>query len=797
MRRPSGELHVVDFKTSQIITTIQPDKYWDDKRHWEIKNGIDMLDFKVPMHSEESLTLQQQNIVLKEVRDGVIVPYVITSTEKDSSDGSVSVYVSGEWVLLDKAGYITPQRLESKTLQEFIDLALTGTNWKVGNIPYAGFHTMTIDEFISPLKLLVDTASLFDLEIVYRVSVLGSQIIGRYVDMVEKRGMNTGKEIIIGKDLQGVRRIENSEQICTALVGFLRTQGEDGKDSILTIESINNGSPYLVDEDAYQRWNENGQHRFGFYTPESSDNNMSPQRLKILMENELEKRINASVSYEVDVISLGKVFGLDHEMVNEGDVVRIIDTTYNPTLYLEARVIAGDESFKDPRQDKYIFGDYRELTDPNANLMDMYRRIMDSLGNKANQDVVDQLDKLAKEAEEKARLAEEAARKAAEDAQKAMDTANEAKEESKIAKDIADQVENNLKNYQTTIIKSPTAPTQGLEANKTLWLDLSDGYQGILKLWDGMQWNPIVPDTSGLEQDINDARNDIKSINDEITQVGKEIKDIQDEVANLPDSQWINKQLEGKANKEDVYTKDYVDNNLVGKQVYETDKQGNIKKFTDMQTEINQNAEEITKKASKTDLTQVSDKVTAVDKTVNEVKQTAGENSSKITNINTKFDNMKIGAENYIINSSANNEYPAMYNDKHYEAGRSTVGFFEDYLILTCNNSSDAYYQMGKTTTNDRRGFKIGEPITVSFDLQMDISGVQFTLFQYINGGWIEHNAGVYTARDWQRYSHTFSLSEGCQGWMLRFRFPRVADTAGKRIRFKNILLETANKASE
>ena len=31
MRTPSGILHVVDFKTDQIVAAIQPNDYWDDK----------------------------------------------------------------------------------------------------------------------------------------------------------------------------------------------------------------------------------------------------------------------------------------------------------------------------------------------------------------------------------------------------------------------------------------------------------------------------------------------------------------------------------------------------------------------------------------------------------------------------------------------------------------------------------------------------------------------------------------------------------------------------------------------
>ncbi|XLG20165.1 phage tail protein [Bacillus cereus] len=86
------------------------------------------------------------------------------------------------------------------------------------------------------------------------------------------------------------------------------------------------------------------------------------------MKTEIEKRINTSVSYEVQAQSIGQVFGLVHELINEGDTIRIIDRGFTPKLYLEARAIAGDESFKDPTQDKYVFGDYREIVDSNEEL---------------------------------------------------------------------------------------------------------------------------------------------------------------------------------------------------------------------------------------------------------------------------------------------------------------------------------------------------------------------------------------------------------------------------------------------
>ncbi|WP_277997807.1 phage tail spike protein, partial [Bacillus thuringiensis] len=78
-----------------MVAAIQPNDYWDDKRHWELKNNVDMLDFTVFDGTTHSATLQQQNLVLKEVRDGRIVPYVITETEKNSAKRSITTYASG------------------------------------------------------------------------------------------------------------------------------------------------------------------------------------------------------------------------------------------------------------------------------------------------------------------------------------------------------------------------------------------------------------------------------------------------------------------------------------------------------------------------------------------------------------------------------------------------------------------------------------------------------------------------------------------------------------------------------
>ncbi|WP_423748364.1 phage tail spike protein [Bacillus cereus] len=588
----------------------------------------------------------QQNLVLKEVRDGRIVPYVINNeAEKDSRDRSLTVRASGAWVQIAKDGYIMPQRIEGKTVNKFMDMALAGTKWKRGKTEYAGFHTMTIDTIIDPLTFLKKIASLFELEIQYRVEVVGSQIVGWYVDMVKKRGRDTGKEVTLGKDLVGVRRIEHSRDVCTALVGFVKGEG----DTIITVEKINDGLPYITDSDAFQRWNEKGKHKFGFYSPETEEQNMTPQRLLTLMKTEFAKRINTSVVYDVEAAAIGRVFGLAHELINEGDTIRIKDTGFTPKLYLEARAIAGDESFTDPSQDKYVFGDYREITDPNEEMRKLYNRVLASLGNKANKELLEQLEKLAEEAK---------------------GTAEQAQKESKVAKDIAEKTKDYMDQNLVDIIEGANPPTTGLKPNKTLWRDISNGKPGVLKIWTGTAWEPVAPDTAPLQQSIKDVKKDIETAKTELNQkvqsvegkaqeIAGQIVDVQKQVNGKVDQTWIDNQLKDKADKSGVYTKDEIKDGFIGKQIYETDKQGNVQKFKDINTSMDQTNEALRQKAEKSELTKTNEGLSQLEQKTNEIKTTAEGTKQTLTELKTKVDNTEIGVRNILLNS----QLPAIYSN--------------------------------------------------------------------------------------------------------------------------------------
>ncbi|MCC2341856.1 phage tail protein [Bacillus tropicus] len=490
MKKVSGDLHIVDFKTKQIIATIQPADYFDDLRHWEIKDNVDILDFKLLEDSPFLDYIQQKNLILKETNPGVITPYVITSIEKDSEAHNVTIYASGEWILLDKDNYLKPQEIKSWSAEQYLTLGITGTGWEIGLIEAEGKRSFKIEKFISPLQFIQQIATLFDnIEIQYRIEI-GTGKPRRFIDLVKKRGRETNKEVTLGKDLVGIKRIENSENIITALVPYYIGQDADGNDKLITIESVNNGVQYIVDEAAFQRWNVNGKHQFGFYTPESEKDELTPARLLTLAKTELKKRVSTIVTYEVNSVDISSVFGYEHEDVREGDTIRIIDEGMTPTLYLEARAIVGDNSYKDKHQNKHQFGNYVEIVNQDEALRRLYQKMLSMINDKVSKEWFAALEEKANDTAKKA---------------------NEAVEESKTAKDLATATKDYMDQNMVDIIESVSPPIAGLKPNKTLWRDISGGKPGILKIWTGTAWDVVVPDVEEVKRDLELTNESMKS----------------------------------------------------------------------------------------------------------------------------------------------------------------------------------------------------------------------------------------------------------------------------------------------
>jgi len=610
MSKGNNLLHIVDFKTEQIIGVIKEQDYWDDLRQWELKDNKDKFEFTTADGTKIAAALIQQNLVVKQTRDGTFVSYIITEVEQDSTGRPKKIYALGEHTKLKKATVIKPQTLQATTVNESTDFALQGTEWKRGITEFVGIRTIPIKDFTNPLDLLKQIASTFELEIRFRTEILGSFIVGRFVDLVKKVGRDNGKEFLLGKDVQGIRRIESSQDVVTALVGVGPQNSETGE--FLTFEEINNGKLYVGNNDALQRWSKDGKHLFDIYSPQTEDQDMTKQRLKQLTEAELKKRIDSSTSYEVNAVALEKVFGLSHESVRKGDTVRIKDTGFRPPLFLEARLIAADECDTDPSKDKYIFGDYREIKDTRSLIDRLYAQIMGSLSNKASKELLDMLDKKLQENVKETEVI---------------------RKESEAAKKIAEQVAENLKNNTVDIIEGVNPPTENLKDRKTLWQDISKGKPGILKLWKDGKWDPVIPDVESVKKEtLVQVSKDIEATKSELNQKVQEAqKQATGQFNEVKESlQGVSRTISDVQNKQGEIDKKVTK--------FEQDSNGfklSIESLTKKDTDISNkfNTVEQTVEGTKKTISDVQQTANDLKKTTTEIKEQAGKISEKLTSV--------------------------------------------------------------------------------------------------------------------------------------------------------------------
>ncbi|PGE40334.1 hypothetical protein COM60_06840 [Bacillus toyonensis] len=725
MNKTNNLLHIVDFKTEKIIGVIQEKNYWNDIRQWELKNNIDQLEFNTMDGTKISASLVQQNIIVKQTRDGTFVSYVITEAEQDTADRSKKIHALGEHTKLKKAAVIKPQTLQATTVNESMDFALQGTDWKRGITEYSGVRTIPIKDFTNPLDFLKQIASTFGLEIRFRIEIRGSFIVGRYVDLIKKVGRDNGKEFVLGKDIQGIRRIENSQNIVTALVGVgpSKENPDTGKEEFLTFEDINGGKLYVSNNDALQRWSKDGKHLFDIYSPQTEDQDMTKQRLKQLTEAELKKRIDSSTLYEVDAVALEKVFGLSHEAVRKGDTVRIKDTEFSPPLFLEARLIAADECDTDPSKDKYIFGNYREIKDTRSLIDRLYAQIMGSLSNKASKELLDMLDKKLQENVKETEVI---------------------RKESEAAKKIAEQVAENLKNNTVDIIEGLNPPTENLKDRKTLWQDISKGKPGILKLWKDGKWDPVVPDVESVKketleqvdkniestkQELNQkvqeaqtqATGQVNEVKESLQGVSRKISDVQNKQGEIDkkitkfeqDSNGFKLSIESLTKKDsDINSKlNTVESNVEGTKKTISDVQQTANDLKKTTTEIKEQAGKISEKLTsvETQANILTNKTTEIEKSVNGIKETV----TKVENNQSGFDKRVTGVEktaNGITQSVSKLQETQVQQGKTLTQATTKLEQHSEALSLTMKKKDVENYVGGIGSINEIRnaGLELG-----------------------------------------------------------------------------------------
>ena len=302
--------------------------------------------------------------------------YLCQSTQTARAAGMpVTVaYCAGGIAELSRT-YIEDKRNRNANAKACLAKALEGTRWTVGTVE-TGTLTGTADlsfYHCTVLEAVQKTADTYGLEVQteYQPDPTGNRIGQRIIHLLEHRGStSTTKRFEYGKDLTQIKRDIDSGDVITRLYGWgkgIEQTNEEGEATggygrKISFADVNNGKPYIQDDQALANWGIVGADGTKHHSEASVDfpDCEDPKELLNLTKAALKTRTTPVVSYTADVTALGQA-GYDPEGTDVGDSVQIIDTSFTTPLRLEGRILQIEEDLAGSLADtKITLGNIRQ-----------------------------------------------------------------------------------------------------------------------------------------------------------------------------------------------------------------------------------------------------------------------------------------------------------------------------------------------------------------------------------------------------------------------------------------------------
>lgn len=318
---------------------------------------------------------KDERIVFKDSM-GRWAEYLCQSTQTTRAAGMpVTVaYCTGSIAELSRT-YIEDKRNRNANAKACLAKALEGTRWTVGTVE-TGTLTGTADlsfYHCTVLDAVQKTADTYGLEVQTEVQPdpTGNRIGQRIIHLLEHRGStNTTKRFEYGKDLTQIKRDIDAGDVITRLYGWgkgIEQTNEEGEATggysrKISFADVNNGKPYVQDDQALANWGIVGADGTRHHSEASADfpDCEDPKELLNLTKAALKTRTTPVVSYTADVTALGQA-GYDPEGTDVGDSVQIIDTSFTTPLRLEGRILQIEEDLAGSLADtKITLGNIRQ-----------------------------------------------------------------------------------------------------------------------------------------------------------------------------------------------------------------------------------------------------------------------------------------------------------------------------------------------------------------------------------------------------------------------------------------------------
>ncbi|GGH83516.1 phage minor structural protein [Pullulanibacillus pueri] len=509
-------IHLLDSNEKiidNLVNTGAKKAYWGTKFTRDTSTGLFTFDVTTNIRrSFDNVTK-----LIAQEPDGALRLFLISALEKNHSDNGLiyTIGADGDYASLSKAKPLAPTTLTGATTETAVAYAIAGTDCVIGQVDFLGTQDITTTEYLSPWAFLQQVQSTFGGILDLRVEISGNSIV-KYVDFKSPDDTFSGVELEFNRNIEGISVKEDRTKRVTRMVG--EAFDSDGK--LVTFAEINDGKDYVEDDDAYQRWNINGQHIYQIhqYDSESEDGTIDKQKMMNATQQAMRESINGVTAYQVTGIALEQM-DIDYQKIRTYMNIRIKDTDFDPALYLTAQVTYSEmPEMGDPNGGYvYQFGDYQKI---NVSTDQEIENIQKKLLRNSNTWTSAKGD--AVEAKQTANVANTTANDASQTAVSAQGTANTAQQTASDAANTANQAYTQATNAAQTADDALTAangkntnyygpdPPTDPHPGDNWFVEDDSGTITAIKHWDGSHW-VIDVDNASINDAIAQAQQDVTS----------------------------------------------------------------------------------------------------------------------------------------------------------------------------------------------------------------------------------------------------------------------------------------------
>ncbi|MGN7286336.1 phage tail spike protein [Shouchella rhizosphaerae] len=376
-------MNVFIFDKHETCRAVLDERHLIEAVHTEQLNNAHSFEFTILAECDHALEIVEgQQVAFYDV-DGDFQLFEIVVVEDRHGDAAYKTVICEHAVneLLDEP--IEHIQFHRTNARQALSSILARTRWQPGVVAELGEAPVEFGQ-TNAKYCVAELLNTFKGELRCRVTIDGSKITGRYIDILSRRGADTGKRFEYRKDLTEIERTIDMSSVKTAIRAYGKpTEDENGNQGKpITFKEIEwskakgdpidkpKGQDWLGDEQARALWGrgdyEGKRHRFGILEELDEDN---PVRLLEQTYEYLQTVCTPLVHYSGKVIDLFRLSNFEHERIQLGDTAAVLDEDIYPIIQEKTRVIELKRDLLDPSNDEVVLGEFLPLfSNPNQEM---------------------------------------------------------------------------------------------------------------------------------------------------------------------------------------------------------------------------------------------------------------------------------------------------------------------------------------------------------------------------------------------------------------------------------------------